>query len=60
MMGSFTRYAIAVGLMVLVMGGSALAGVAAVPEIDAGSLGTAITVLTGAALVVTNRVRRRK
>jgi hypothetical protein len=55
------RFVLAAGLLVLGLGGSAVAGVSLHPgpEIDAGSMAAAVTLLGGAVLVVTNRVRRK-
>jgi hypothetical protein len=58
MLASCSRLVVAVALLVLASGGSALAGAPVVPEIDAGTMTTAIALLSGAVLVLTNRVRR--
>ena len=60
MLASCFRLVVAVALTVLAFEGSAFAGGARVPEIDAGTMTTAIALLSGAALVITNRARRRK
>lgn len=61
MLAFCSRLVVAVALVVVAFGGSALAGVGpAVPEVDAGTMTTAIALLSGAALVITNRVRRSK
>ena len=60
MLDSCSRLVFAVALMVVAFGSSAFAGAPRVPEVDAGSMATAIALLSGAALVITNRVRRRK
>ena len=52
------RMALGLGLIVAALGGPAFAQVAA-PEIDAGSMTSALALLSGAVLVVTNRVRRK-
>jgi uncharacterized caspase-like protein len=57
--GRSVRVALAVGLMVLGLSGLAVAGPHPTPEIDAGSMAAAVTLLGGAVLVVTNRVRRK-
>jgi hypothetical protein len=55
------RKALGLGLMIAAFGGPAFAGepAPAVPEIDAGSMVSAVALLSGAVLVVTNRVRRK-
>ena len=54
---TFGRMAFGIGLMVVALGGPAFAGVSATPEIDAGSMVSALALVSGAVLVVTNRVR---
>jgi hypothetical protein len=52
--------ALGLGLMVAALGVPAFAGVPPVPEIDGGSsMVTAIALLSGAVLLVTNRARRQ-
>ena len=53
------RMALGIGLMAVALGGPAFAGAPVTPEIDAGSMSAALTLLAGAVLVVTNRVRRK-
>jgi hypothetical protein len=61
MLGSCFRLVVAVALTVLAFEGSAFAGEGVrVPEIDAGTMTTALALLSGAALVITNRFRRSK
>lgn len=52
------RLALGLGLMVASFGGVAY-GPPATPEIDGGSMASALALLSGAVLVVTNRVRRK-
>jgi hypothetical protein len=47
--------ALAVGLLLTALAGTASAGYGAVPEVDAGSLAGGFTVLSGALLILTNR-----
>jgi hypothetical protein len=56
---TFGRMAFGIGLLVVALGGPVFAGIAATPEIDAGSMVSALALLSGAVLVVTNRVRRK-
>jgi hypothetical protein len=63
MLASCFRLVVAVALMVLAFEGSARAGggpLPGVPEVDAGTMTTALALLSGAALVITNRFRRSK
>ena len=58
--GIFGRMAFGLVLVISTLGGEAFAGVAvSAPEIDAGSMTAAVALLSGAVLVVTNRVRRK-
>jgi hypothetical protein len=54
----FGRIALGLGLMVAALGVPAFAG-PAVPEIDGGSMVTGLALLSGAVLVLTNRVPRK-
>ena len=60
MLGACFRLVVAVALTALAFEGSAFASAPApqVPEIDAGTMTTAIALLSGVALVITNRFRR--
>ena len=54
------RVALGLGLVLVAFNGTAFAGVTrAVPELDAGSMLSALTVLAGGILIATNRVRRK-
>jgi hypothetical protein len=46
-------------MMVLTAIGSSAAAVDVAPEIDAGSLGSAVTLLVGGAMMLTDRIRRK-
>jgi hypothetical protein len=55
-----SRQAVGLGLVLAALGGVARAGnVVATPEIDAGSLLSGLTLLSGGILILTNRSRRK-
>jgi hypothetical protein len=56
---TFGRMALGLGLMVAALSRLAIAGSAPIPEIDGGSMVTAVALLSGAVLLVTNRGRRK-
>jgi hypothetical protein len=59
-LSTFGRMAFGIGLLVVALGSPVFAGLpASTPEIDAGSMVSALALLSGAVLVVTNRVRRK-
>jgi hypothetical protein len=59
-LNTFGRMAFGIGLLVVALGGPAFAGIPpSTPEIDAGSMVSALALVSGAVLVVTNRVRRK-
>jgi hypothetical protein len=57
-LATFGRMALGLGLMVAALGVPTFAGGAPIPEIDGGTMVTALALLSGAVLVLTNRVRR--
>lgn len=61
-LGSGVTRAVALLLLIAAASSSALAGgpLPAAPEIDPGSMGGALTLLTGGVLMLTDRVRRRR
>ncbi|MFO0808651.1 MAG: hypothetical protein U0746_08520 [Gemmataceae bacterium] len=58
-LASTARFALGLGLVLVAFSGTAWAGVPQTPEIDAGSMLSALTLLSGGALVLTNRVRAK-
>jgi hypothetical protein len=63
--GRAARVALGMAWFVAAVGGVALAGpgpggVGGAPEIDAGSAMSALTLLSGGILLITDRIRRRK
>ena len=53
--------AVAIGTLVLLLvtGGTAIAGVAAIPEIDPGSMASAVALLVAGGVLVAERMRRK-